>query len=193
VKQTAKNSGYISGIQCAAVAVVRFTDKPPQWILWGVHDTVCGPMLVGLDEAGALRFFTFAKDSSVLKAWQRRWPRAVFTEDADATRRIVEIVFTPAAAAQRGVTLRLSGTPFQQAVWRAMLAIPYGRTAGYAAIAQRIGRPKAVRAVGTACGANPAPVLIPCHRVIASDGSLGGFGGGLALKRAMLAAEQGGN
>ena len=193
MEHAAKNLRYVSGIQSAALDSVAFTVKPPERILWGVHRTACGPMLVGVDEAGALRFFTFAKDSSVLRAWQRRWPRAAFIKDAEATRRIVEIAFTPASAAQRGVTIRLSGTPFQQAVWRAMLAIPYGETAGYAAIAQRIGRPKAVRAVGTACGANPVPVLIPCHRVIASDGSLGGFGGGLALKRAMLAAEKSGN
>jgi methylated-DNA-[protein]-cysteine S-methyltransferase len=81
------------------------------------------------------------------------------------------------------------GTPFQQKVWRAMLAIPRGQTRSYAWIAKKIGKPKAVRAVGAACGANPVPIVVPCHRVVASDGSLGGFGGGLALKKQLLKLE----
>ena len=82
-----------------------------------------------------------------------------------------------------------SGTPFQQKVWRALQTIPRGETRSYAWVARKIGRPRAVRAVGAACGANPIPVIVPCHRVIASDGSIGGFGGGLALKRRLLALE----
>jgi len=82
-----------------------------------------------------------------------------------------------------------SGTPFQQEVWRALRTIPRGETRSYAWVARRIGKPKAVRAVGAACGANPIPIIVPCHRVIASDGSLGGFSGGLALKRRLLELE----
>jgi O-6-methylguanine DNA methyltransferase len=82
-----------------------------------------------------------------------------------------------------------SGTPFQQKVWRAMLTIPRGETRSYAWIAKRIGKPKAARAVGAACGANPVPIIVPCHRVLASDGTLGGFGGGLALKKQLLKLE----
>jgi methylated-DNA-[protein]-cysteine S-methyltransferase len=90
------------------------------------------------------------------------------------------------------VPLDLSdGTPFQQKVWRVLQKIPRGQTRSYAWVAQQIGLPRAVRAVGGACGANPAPVLVPCHRVIASDGSLGGFSGGLVLKRALLRLERG--
>ena len=81
------------------------------------------------------------------------------------------------------------GTPFQQKVWRAMQKIPKGETRSYAWIARKIGRPKAVRAVANACGANPYPIRIPCHRVIRSDGSLGGFTGGVKLKRKLLAKE----
>jgi methylated-DNA-[protein]-cysteine S-methyltransferase len=81
------------------------------------------------------------------------------------------------------------GTPFQRKVWRAMLAIPRGQTRSYAWIAKRIGHPQAVRAVGAACGANRAPIVIPCHRVIAGDGSLGGFSGGLGLKKRLLKLE----
>lgn len=78
------------------------------------------------------------------------------------------------------------GTPFQQAVWRALLEIPRGETRSYAWVARRVGRPGAARAVGQAVGANPLPLLVPCHRVVASDGGLGGFGGGLEMKRALL-------
>jgi methylated-DNA-[protein]-cysteine S-methyltransferase len=88
------------------------------------------------------------------------------------------------------VPLDLSaGTPFQQAVWRAMMTIPRGETRSYAWIAKKIGRPRATRAVGAACGANNIPVIVPCHRVVASDGTLGGFSGGLPLKRKLLALE----
>jgi len=82
-----------------------------------------------------------------------------------------------------------AGTAFQQAVWRMLQTIPYGETRSYAWVARQIGKPKATRAVGAACGANPVPIVVPCHRVVASDGSLGGFSGGLALKRRLLALE----
>lgn len=81
------------------------------------------------------------------------------------------------------------GTEFQQQVWEAMRKIGFGRTSTYGELAKAIGRPKAVRAVGGACGANPIPVLIPCHRVVAGGGKLGGFSGGLDWKRRLLGAE----
>ena len=87
--------------------------------------------------------------------------------------------------------MRLEGTPFQRSVWRALAGIPFGETRSYADIARRIGRPKAVRAVGAANGANPIAVVIPCHRVIGADGSLTGYGGGLPRKRWLLAHENG--
>jgi methylated-DNA-[protein]-cysteine S-methyltransferase len=81
------------------------------------------------------------------------------------------------------------GTEFQLSVWRSLRTIPYGETISYAQLAQRIGNPKAVRAVGLANGSNPIPIIIPCHRVIGSDGSLTGFGGGLPTKKKLLALE----
>jgi len=80
-------------------------------------------------------------------------------------------------------------TDFQQAVWKETAKIPYGETRSYAWIARRIGRPRAARAVGQALGANPVPVIIPCHRVISSAGTLGGFSGGLSMKRYLLGVE----
>ncbi|MFP4394634.1 MAG: methylated-DNA--[protein]-cysteine S-methyltransferase [Anaerolineales bacterium] len=85
--------------------------------------------------------------------------------------------------------LDLRGTDFQRAVWEALLAIPYGETRAYGDIAAAIGRPRAARPVGQAVGANPVGVIVPCHRVIGSDGRLTGFGGGLDLKRALLRLE----
>jgi methylated-DNA-[protein]-cysteine S-methyltransferase len=81
------------------------------------------------------------------------------------------------------------GTEFQRRVWRALTEIPYGETVSYGELARRIGKPSAPRAVGLANGANPLPIIVPCHRVIGADGSLTGFGGGLPIKRKLLALE----
>ena len=87
--------------------------------------------------------------------------------------------------------LRLGGTAFQNRVWKALCDIPFGETTTYGALARRIGKPTAFRAVGAANGANPLPIVVPCHRVIGSDGSLTGFGGGIEIKRFLLAHEAG--
>lgn len=88
------------------------------------------------------------------------------------------------------VPLNLEGTDFQRRVWTELCAIPYGETISYAELARRVGNPKAYRAVGLANGRNPVAVIVPCHRVIASDGSLGGYGGGLQRKVQLLELEQ---
>ena len=88
-----------------------------------------------------------------------------------------------------GVLRLVGGTPFQRAVWQEMRSIPRGSTISYAELARRVGRPGAARAVGQAVGANPIPLLIPCHRVAGSNGGLGGFGGGLPMKRTLLRQE----
>ncbi len=95
------------------------------------------------------------------------------------------------AGRRRRFDLRLApqGTVFQQSVWKALQAIPYGQTSFYSRLAEQIGKPKAVRAVGTANGANPISVIIPCHRVIGRDGSLTGYAGGLQRKAQLLALE----
>jgi O-6-methylguanine DNA methyltransferase len=111
-----------------------------------------------------------------------------FAPNRDAVRQVLEYL-----AAKRktfDLPLDLRGTPFQRAVWAALLAIPYGETRSYAEVARTIRKPDAVRAVGAANGANPVPLVVPCHRVIQSGGKLGGFGGGLDLKRRLLAMEQ---
>ncbi len=87
--------------------------------------------------------------------------------------------------------LSLAGTDFQKSVWLALADIPYGETISYAELARWVGRPTAYRAVGQANGANPIAVILPCHRVIAADGTIGGYGGGLGTKRTLLALESG--
>ncbi|MBK5259444.1 MAG: methylated-DNA--[protein]-cysteine S-methyltransferase [Thermoanaerobaculia bacterium] len=87
------------------------------------------------------------------------------------------------------VKLNPAGTPFQRSVWDVLRSIPYGETRSYSQVAAAIGRPEAVRAVGTANGANPLPIIVPCHRVIGTNGSLTGFGGGLTAKRFLLDLE----
>ncbi|MCW5725562.1 MAG: bifunctional helix-turn-helix domain-containing protein/methylated-DNA--[protein]-cysteine S-methyltransferase [Maricaulaceae bacterium] len=117
--------------------------------------------------------------------FRRRWPAATFTRDDGAARDWAARIF----AGDGPVPLALYGTPWQRQVWRALLAIPPGATTSYRAIAEQVCTPKASRAVGAAVGANPVSWLIPCHRVLASDGRLTGYHWGVARKRAMLAWE----
>jgi len=91
---------------------------------------------------------------------------------------------------QFAVAVKPQGTRFQLGVWQELGKIPYGRTVSYGELARRVGQPKASRAVGAANGANPIPIIIPCHRVIGADGSLTGFGGGLHVKQYLLELEK---
>jgi methylated-DNA-[protein]-cysteine S-methyltransferase len=97
--------------------------------------------------------------------------------------------FAGELAALNELPVRTAGTPFQREVWRALREIPHGTTVSYGKLAEQIGRPKAVRAVGLANGSNPIGVVVPCHRVIGSNGSLTGYGGGIERKRWLLEHE----
>ncbi len=90
------------------------------------------------------------------------------------------------------VPLKPHGTPFQRSVWSVLEAIPYGATVSYGAVAERLGKPRAARAVGAACRANPLPILVPCHRVVGGDGSPTGFAAGVAMKVSLLDLESSG-
>lgn len=147
-------------------------------------ETPIGELLLAGDADG-LSLIGFPKGS------MRREPEPdwIFNEKplAEARRQLREYF----AGKRRGfdLPLNLSGTEFQVSVLRALLEIPYGETVSYGEIAKRIGRPRAVRAVGAANGRNPLPVVVPCHRVIGSTGDLTGFGGGLDTKEALLRLE----
>jgi O-6-methylguanine DNA methyltransferase len=112
-----------------------------------------------------------------------------FAPNRKATRQILEYLEGKRTGFELPLDLR--GTDFQREVWEALLEIPYGETRSYREIARNVRRPRAVRAVGAANGANPVSLVVPCHRVIAADGRLGGYGGGLALKARLLAMESG--
>ncbi len=114
-----------------------------------------------------------------------RWPAATFVDDSGALRPWIDA----ALGGSGDVKLALIGAPFQIKVWEALLAIPSGHVTTYSEIARHIGNPRAVRAVGTAVGRNPISWLIPCHRALRRDGTLGGYHWGLPVKRAMLAWE----
>jgi methylated-DNA-[protein]-cysteine S-methyltransferase len=105
------------------------------------------------------------------------------------TRQALEQVLAGQAPKQLPPFDLSTGTDFQRSVWKALSAIPLGQTVTYTQLAQTIGRPQAARSVGQACGANPIPVLIPCHRVVAAHGGLGGFSAGLPWKRKLLGVE----
>lgn len=134
-------------------------------------------------------------DGRGLSGWLRRClpgARCVegYAPNRAAIRQLVE--YLEGKRCTFDLPLDLHGTAFQVEVWAALREIPYGETRSYAQLAAAVGRPRAVRAVGTANGANPVALVVPCHRVINSDGRLGGYGGGLALKARLLAMEQSG-
>lgn len=123
------------------------------------------------------------------KHWQRlarRWPGAHLQRDDEWAQRKADRLFSPDGDS---VEVLLRGTAFQLEVWQALLGVPAGSTESYGGLAQRVRKPGASRAVGGAMNANPVAWLVPCHRVVADDGGLCGYGGGLSRKRRLLAAE----
>ena len=147
-------------------------------------DTPIGELLLA-GEADSLSMIGFPKGA------MRRDPEAdwIYNEEPfeDARTQLAE--YFSGERKEFDLPLSYSGTDFQVSVLEALQQIPYGETASYADVAKRIGRPKAVRAVGAANGRNPIPIIVPCHRVIGSSGDLTGFGGGLDTKEALLRLE----
>ena len=130
--------------------------------------------------------------TAACERWAARWmPRAEIVRGADGIREVAEAIRAYLAGRLRDfhLPLDLRGSPFQVAVWEHLCTIPYGQTRSYAQVAAAIGRPSAVRAVGAANGANPIAVVVPCHRVIGSGGTLTGYGGGLGLKAHLVELE----
>ena len=188
-------AGYSGPSRFYADAKERLGMTPSVWrdggrgetIRYVVKESPLGPLLVAATSKGICRL-TFDEDESVLK---RRFPHATVLPDDGTISAWAEGALTaiehPAQTPELPIDVR--GTAFQEAVWKELRRIPLGETRSYAEIAAAVGQPQAVRAVGTANGSNPVAVLVPCHRVIRSDGSLGGYAGGLDRKRKLLAAE----
>jgi methylated-DNA-[protein]-cysteine S-methyltransferase len=147
--------------------------------------TPIGRLTVALDDKAVVRHVLF-ETSRYGAAGREGW-----TRDASAARETREQLLAYFAGDRKVFDLPLGpvGTPFQLKVWGALSEIPFGATRSYGDIARRIGDPKAVRAVGAANGRNPLPIIVPCHRVIGSNGSMTGFGGGLTVKQFLLVHE----
>ncbi|EEB84786.1 methylated-DNA--[protein]-cysteine S-methyltransferase [Roseobacter sp. GAI101] len=160
-------------------------------ISWGWFDSPFGPSLVMGTDRGicGLAFAAETGEAPAMDDMRRRWPGATFRENSDLLRDWVQIAFATQDGSGAKAPLYLIGAPFQIKVWEALLSIPSGHVTTYSEIAQTIGTPKAVRAVGTAVGRNPISWLIPCHRALRKSGGLGGYHWGLPVKRAMLAFE----
>jgi AraC family transcriptional regulator of adaptative response/methylated-DNA-[protein]-cysteine methyltransferase len=161
-------------------------------IVHGTHETPFGYMFVARTPRGVCRAaFVDGSAEPELEALRKTWPAATFRTDAAATGDIAALLSAaPAVAAPRPLSLHVAGTNFQIAVWRALLRIPVGRIASYSQIAAAAGSPRAVRAAGTAIGANPVAFWIPCHRVIRQNGGLGDYRWGGSRKRVMQVWEQ---
>jgi AraC family transcriptional regulator of adaptative response/methylated-DNA-[protein]-cysteine methyltransferase len=158
-------------------------------IEYGFADCPFGRVLVMTTPKGVcgLAFGDEGEDERMLADMTSRWPKADFIENAGRAEDIVRRIFEHDGKTEIG--LHLLGTPFQIKVWEALLAIPEGKMTTYGTLAARLGDAKASRAVGTAVGRNPVSWLIPCHRVLGSDGALHGYHWGLVRKRSMLAME----
>ena len=158
---------------------------------WHEMESPVGPLLLAGD-GRSLRLVYFQTGPHAHGGAPARRAGADWIEDAKPFRTVLAQLGEYFAARRREFDLPLApeGTPFQRAVWQALTRIPYGETVSYSELARRIGRPQASRAVGLANGANPLPIIVPCHRVIGADGSLTGFGGGLDIKRKLLALER---
>lgn len=159
-------------------------------LTWGLHETPFGQGLYVMTDRGMAGLaFCGAGEASIEGAradMMARWPNARFVKDASTSRDIATRLYSRDPGTIR---VDLSGTPFQLQVWQALLQIPEGQAVTYSDLAAHIGRPKAVRAVGTAVGRNPISYLIPCHRVLKLSGALGGYHWGTQRKRAILAWE----
>src|SRR5947209_10829329 len=189
------DAGYSAPSGFYSDAKERLGMTPSAWrdggrgetIRWTTFNSPLGTMLIAATSRGICRL-TF--DDSV-ESLERLFPKAAIVEDDGGLKELVEGALTaierPLAAPD--LPIDVAGTAFQEAVWRELRKIPPGETRSYAEIAAAIGHPRAVRAVGSANGDNHVVVLIPCHRVIRSDGSLGGYGGGIERKKKLLASE----
>ena len=194
VTEAIYDSGYSAPSRFYENAGARLGMAPSAWrdggrgvtIRFAHVETSAGPLLVAATDKGicALNF----DDSE--EGLGRRFPKATIIPDdgtiAPWAEKVVELVERPAP---HDLPVDVAGTAFQERVWRELRSIPLGETRTYADIARAVGAPGATRAVGTANGSNPVAVLVPCHRVIRSDGTLGGYAGGLERKRRLLEAE----
>ena len=157
-----------------------------------IVDSALGRLLVATTERGVCRLALGNDDAAMERELRDEFSAADVARDDDALHETVTEVLRRIDGAEPEMSLPLDvrGTAFQLQVWRELVCIPRGETRSYQEVAEAVGKPRAARAVGNACGSNPVAIIVPCHRVVASDGGLGGYGWGLDRKRLLLANEQ---
>ena len=161
-------------------------------IYYNTFKSPVGEILVTWTEKG-LNFVSFPKSTweKFLSALSKDKNISLIKDEKkfSSLKNNLEVYFSGRAVSFKEKLDLKGGTAFQKRVWEAMLRIPFGQTRSYGWLAQQVGGKNKARAVGSACGANPIPIIIPCHRVIREDGDLGGYGGGLGMKRKLLEIE----
>ena len=200
VTKALSGAGYAGSKQFYAETKGRLGMTPSDWskggagrvVHWAVLPTTLGLMLVAATDKGVCCLAFVTRDEHAEAELRARFPRAELIaagEDfRDLFARVVAAIEQPGPGSA-AIPLDVKGTAFQQRVWEELRRIPHGETRSYGELAAALGNPKASRAVGGANGANHVAVLIPCHRVIAADGSLGGYAYGLAIKAELLRRE----
>lgn len=181
---------YDHFVQLEAVTPGEFKKKGLGLVIeYGVHDTPFGKAFIAATQKGicALSFVDASEVKDNLQELQKKWPDAGISESPESTFKIIRAVFDKPISMDRQdpISLHVSGTNFQVSVWKALLQIPSAAVVSYSQVASAIGAPKAARAVGTAVGANPVALLIPCHRVIRESGQLGGYHWGETRQQAI--------
>lgn len=199
VTQAIYDAGFNSSGRFYAASAAMLGMKPSDFraggkgaaIRFAVGECSLGSILVAATEKGVCAISLGDDPDALLRDLQDRFPQAqLIGDDPEFEQLIAKVVgFVEAPALGLDLPLDLRGTAFQQRVWQALREIPAGDTASYTEIAQRIGKPRAVRAVAAACAANAIAVAIPCHRVVRRDGALAGYRWGVERKRALLARE----
>ncbi len=161
-------------------------------IQYTIATSTLGNVLVAASPEGICAVTLGEDPKKLLRDVQKRFPKADLLEADTAMKRYAAKVVALIEHPTKGLDspLHMHGTPFQQSVWEALCEIPFGKTATYAQIAKRIGKPKSVRAVAQACGSNHIAVAIPCHRVVRTDGSLSGYRWGARRKAELLKRER---
>ena len=165
-------------------------------ITYGVHKTEIGPIILGMNDRAIcwLGFMTSVEEGAykgdALTRMKRHFPNADFIENNQMTKTQLDHVLKAWNSNQlKSINIDLHGTDFQKSVWQALLDIPHGKTLSYGNVAKKIGKAGASRAVGTAVGNNPISLIVPCHRVLNSNGDLGNYGWGLSTKKFLLQKE----
>jgi AraC family transcriptional regulator of adaptative response/methylated-DNA-[protein]-cysteine methyltransferase len=183
---------YATSSEVLGMTPTQFRSGAPNAeIKYTIGESSLGLVLIAASTKGVCAIFFGDEPAGLVRDLKKQFPQAQLIADdpgfQELAAKVIALVENPRA--ELGLPLDIRGTAFQHRVWQALRRIPPGTTASYADIAKAIGAPKAVRAVARACGSNRIAVAIPCHRVIGSDGSLTGYRGGIARKRALLDRE----